>query len=415
MLTPFRGVTFPRGPWSHSLALAVALGSGCTGTVSDDPAGVSIDPGAAAGNNSGRMPGPSPAGPAPVLVPVVPVTSGDRPVVLPGPVPPPQAGGCAALGRLGASPLRRLTHTEYVSTVKDLLKLDVMPDFAFPKEGEIWGLTNNVSQQTMSASLVERYYNAAEKISATGADNAAKLSGCDVAAKSEDICAKALIDEMGPRAYRRPLIEDERQGLLKVFSASRAGADFKTGTRGIIEALLVAPQFLFRTETGAAAEMAGAVGWWETLRRIYSEWLEFDRLTELRKDSGKFPEFTPALQVAMRGELDRFVDFVFEKKRGSLESLLTSAESFVEGTLGKLYGLTNVTGTAFQSVQLDPMRRAGVLSRAGFLSSVSAEDGTGLVHRGQFQADHAPALCPTQRRSQLRRLSPTDGSHWPGA
>jgi hypothetical protein len=342
-------------------------------------------------------------------------------------------GTCAAPGRLGPAPLRRLTHDEYANTVRDLLRLDARPDLGLPKEGEVWGLTNNVLQQTLSPALVERYYGAAERLSALAAPSLTRITGCDLAVKGEDACRAALVDGLGQRAFRRPLIDDERESFQKLFAAARMGSDFKNAARAVIEGLLVAPQFLFRSEiaTGAPGAVVALDGWaiatrlsymvWgsmpddalfaaaaagklgapqeiaaqvermlgdgrarATMRRVHSEWLEFDRIEDLRKDGKKFPEWTPALQASLRGELDRFIDDVFDKRGGSLEALFTSPSSFVDAPLAKLYGAPAVSGMGLQPVELDPTRRAGVLTRAGVLASLSNEADTALVHRGLF-------------------------------
>jgi hypothetical protein len=68
---------------------------------------------------------------------------------------------------------------------------------------------------------------------------------------------------------------------------------------------------------------------------------------------------------------------------GRLETLLTAPYSILDGGLFDLYGVARPAGTTGPvRVELDPTRRAGLLTQASFLASHAHENQTSPVARG---------------------------------
>src|SRR5687767_11980200 len=66
--------------------------------------------------------------------------------------------------------------------------------------------------------------------------------------KDEPACARTILTTLARRAFRRPVTNADVQPLLAFYEKGRAGADFDAGIQRALEALLVAPDFLFRIE-----------------------------------------------------------------------------------------------------------------------------------------------------------------------
>jgi hypothetical protein len=67
---------------------------------------------------------------------------------------------------------------------------------------------------------------------------------------------------------------------------------------------------------------------------------------------------------------------------GGIRELLTKPVAYVNEVTAPFYGLTGITGSQLQKVDLDATRRVGLLSQVGFLSQTGARTLTDPVHRG---------------------------------
>ena len=64
----------------------------------------------------------------------------------------------------------------------------------------------------------------------------------------EMACATEIVTRLATRAYRRPLGEADRTGLMRFYEQGRAEADFEAGIRTALRAILASPHFVFRVE-----------------------------------------------------------------------------------------------------------------------------------------------------------------------
>ena len=88
---------------------------------------------------------------------------------------------------------------------------------------------------------------------------------------------------------------------------------------------------------------------------FYDQWLGLRMLDTTTKDPAVFPTFNDTLRDSMREETRRFVANVLWQGDGSLTSLFTSNESFVNGPLATLYGVNGpADANTFVKVGLNP-------------------------------------------------------------
>jgi hypothetical protein len=336
---------------------------------------------------------------------------------------------------VGTSPLRRLTHTEYDNAVSELLGDQTRPAQSFPLDTEAGLFDNTASSQTVPELLADKYIEAAAEL-AERVVNVTALTGCDVAASTAANCVRTWVASFARKAYRRPLANDEVTGFVSIFENAKAQADATTGVRAVIAAVLASPHFLFRPEFGDGTPSVGgatrltqfeigarlasliwaslpddvlldaaAAGGLSTPDQIatqarrmladrraqpamlafYDQWLGLRMLETTNKDLAIFPAFDDTLKNSMREETRRFVSSVLWEKGGSLASLFTSNESFVNGPLAALYGVSGpADANTFAKVLLNPQERAGILTQASMLASFARPDESSPVKRGKW-------------------------------
>ncbi|MBI3209114.1 MAG: DUF1592 domain-containing protein [Candidatus Solibacter usitatus] len=332
----------------------------------------------------------------------------------------------------GSSPAaRRLTHSQYNHTVRDLLGDATQPANQFPEEDFVDGFKNQVQAQSISPMLAEAYVTAAEKL----ARNAFRfgdrnhLIPCKPVSPADAKCAGQFIRQFGLRAYRRPLTASEESALAAVFlkEAARSG-QFQSGARMTIETMLQSPAFLFRMEREAAGsfEIAARLSYalWDSMpdaelfssaaagklviveelekqtRRMLrnpkardsfdefiSQWLRFDRLLASVKDRRLYPSFSPSTLDAMLEETRRFLHHLVWENGNFMEAL-SAGYTFANQELTTLYGLP-APQAPFAMVRYPAAsERAGLLGQGTFLAQTGKSEETSPTERGLFIRAH---------------------------
>src|SRR5450432_3516644 len=349
------------------------------------------------------------------------------------PTPP----GTTAVGPAG---LRRLTPTEYWSSVSDVLGLGAtVPAPVIEDVAAISGFKNiAASTLTISAQGVASFDDAALAATALVFGDATKraaLVGCQPTAAS-DPCVRTFVQSFGRRAWRRPLETAEVDRYVGVVASLAPMADVWTGLRYAVAGLLESPWFLYKVELGepdparryplrfSAYEVAERLSYFltdttpdgplldaaargETLTdaglaaqmarlgasprahagtaRFFREYLGTEQLASLVKDSATFPSATSTLAAAMRDEVDAtMADLVFTR-HGDLRDLLDNHQTFVNAELAALYGLPAVKGTALVPATLPSAGvRQGLLGMGAFLAINARTNRTSPTLRGRF-------------------------------
>jgi len=335
--------------------------------------------------------------------------------------------------------LRRLTHSQYNHTVRDLLGDQTSPALQFPTEDFVNGFLNQSRGQSLSPLLIEAYSNAAEKL-ARSAFRGGDTHGL-ISCKPSPACGRQFVREFGRKAFRRPLDPVEQQRYESLFARD---PDFMKGAQLVVEAMLQSPNFLFWLNTtsdpklklkawATASRLSYSV--WDTmpdgelfaaaergelatrrgvekqvqrmladprahesLDEFVSQWLRFDRLTTASKDRRKFPYFTRETANAMTTEARTFVsDLVWND--GNFMDLFTANYGYVSPELARIYGV-NAPAKDFEKVAFPAnSERAGILGQGLFLALTAKPDDSsptarGLFVREQFLCQHVPDPPP---------------------
>jgi len=343
--------------------------------------------------------------------------------------------------------LRRLTHSQYNNTVRDLLHDFSRPADRFPPEDFVNGFKNQLRTQGMPPLLAEAYSGAAEKL-ALNAFRAGDVNGlvpCKPASARDTRCRDQFVRSFGLRAFRRPLTDAEFARYTSLFTTqTEAGksVQFLDGARVVVEAMLQSPKFLFHAENGpdgksrdyevasrlayflwdtmpderlfdaaSAGELRTADGIERVARRMldlpparqavdefFAEWLRFDRMLGSVKDRRRYPEFTPELASMMVQETRMLLDHLVWNDGNFMEAF-TADYSFLNSELASLYGVPAPSGE-FELVRFpDDSHRSGLLGQASFLASNAGPVETsptarGIFIREQLLCQHVPNPPP---------------------
>ena len=364
----------------------------------------------------------------------------------------PEGAVAAARARLAAATapaptqlLRRLTHSQYNNTVRDLLGDYSRPADRFPPEDFVNGFKNQVRTQGMPPLLAELYSASAEKL-ALNAFRAGDVNGlvpCKPASARDSTCRDQFLKRFGLRAFRRPLTEIELRRYVALFNAqaTRTGR-FLDGARVVVEAMLQSPKFLFHAESGPDGqfrdyEVASRLSYflWDTMPdqhlldaaasgqlrtredlermaramlaepaarqaadEFFAQWLRFDRVVGSVKDRRRYPEFTPELAAMMVHETRTLLGNLVWSDGNFMEAF-TADYSFLNSDLAKLYGVPAPSGE-FELVKFPATaKRTGILGQASFLTSTAGPVETsptarGIFIREQLLCQHVPNPPP---------------------
>ncbi len=246
-------------------------------------------------------------------------------------------------------------------------------------------------------------------------------------------CDRVNIGNIARRAFRRPVGPSELEPYLKLAALARSqGGSYNDGVATAVQAILVAPDFLFRIEHDGAAktssspvsqhELATRLSYflWSSLpdeellrvaeqgrlrvpgvlagqvRRMLrdpkanalvdnfaGQWLELRRLESAVPDRDKFPQFEEYLRISMRKESELFLQNMMREDRPVLD-LLNAKYTFLNQRLAEFYGIKGVEGPEFRKVDLTGTRRGGILTQASVLTVSSYATRTSPVLRGKW-------------------------------
>lgn len=248
-------------------------------------------------------------------------------------------------------------------------------------------------------------------------------------------CSKQILSKLVRRAYRRPVSDADLSGPLEFFRKGRQNGDFDAGIERALTAVLVSPEFLFRTEAAepaasglgatpvSAVELASRISFflWSSIpddqlldaaasgdlgseeglerqvRRMLADpraanfatnfagqWLRLRSLESFSPNARLFPDFDDNLRQALRTETELFVRSVVSEDRSVLD-LIKADYTYLNERLAKHYGIGGVYGTRFRRVALDPAsKRGGLLRHGSVLTVTSYPTRTSPVLRGTW-------------------------------
>jgi hypothetical protein len=318
-------------------------------------------------------------------------------------------------GAASTTRFARLTNEQWQRAVKDLLHLDQLPT----QESQFFenigvGATDFVNDQSrlqMSGTQWEQFQGAAESL-------AKRVSATDAAMQAvhQPSDAATFVREFGLRAFRRPLREDEVARYVAVFETGAAlegdQSEFTKGASLVIETMLQSPNFVYRTEVGAAGtpldgyEKAAKLSLYilrtapsdallakagrgeldtveglvaearamletdeaaETFQAFHTELYELSRFSGIAKSD---PLFTEAVGAELVAASEAFFDRIYRDDHG-LSEILTTRQAFVGPATAQFYGISPAPRT-LSEVQL-PEERAGFFTQLPYLMYFSRD------------------------------------------
>ncbi len=337
--------------------------------------------------------------------------------------------------------LPRLLRSQYHNAVRDVLGDDLTmpstlePDIAFD---DLFAVGAGVAK--VSPRGVELYEDAARSLAAQVAskpERLAKLLPCQPKNPLDSDCLGQFIDSVGPRLWRRPLTQAERQQVLdQGLAGAKALGTFAQGAEYALVRLLQSPLFLYRVEHGEAdPQHAGSqrVTQWElaarlalflwngppdqallaaaaqgklhdpaekqaqvermladpkarrAVRNFAEDWLKLAGLQDLSKDPKIYKHYSADLGASAREETLRNVEALVFERDGDLGELLTSRSTFVDRRLAAIYDVPAVAEKGFHAVQWPQKgERAGLLGQVSFLALAAHATTSSATLRGVY-------------------------------
>jgi hypothetical protein len=251
----------------------------------------------------------------------------------------------------------------------------------------------------------------------------------------EQACAEKIAAHLAREAYRRPVTDADIAKLMPFYETGRAnGGSFDSGIEQIVTAVLVSPDFLYRTITPPddqvadapyalnGLELASRLSFFlwsqgpddqlidaaakgdltkpkalkrEVLRMLEDpraqalvnnftmQWLNVDDLTTVEPDPVLFRSFNEQMREAFTREIKMFLASVLLKDHSVLD-LLTADYTFVNEQLARNYGIEGVHGAQFRRVQLTDPNRFGLFGKGAVLLRTSYGNRTSPVLRGAW-------------------------------
>ena len=415
--------------WIAGVAIVTAA---CVGNIGDGRS--------SAGGGGGGGGGSSVGSPGPGSSPTNPIAPGPASVLTFPSGPTPTAN------------LRRLTTPEFTFSLQDLLGSSVTistpldPDVSVgvfgPSAVNLGGFAEiGASTISTSPSGVQEYEAAVDAAVATAFSNTAQLSSilaCVPTDATDTTCLTQAINELGSRAFRRPLTSTETTAFVNLATsiAGQSGSSILTGLQYTITAILQWPDFLYRAELGVVSPSDGgrlkytsyeiasrlASTLWSSVpddtllsaaamdslstsagivtqaqrmlgdSRIHrslavftDQLLAIESLKGLTKDAMLFPAWTTTLPVAMQQEVEMRIDNLVYTQKGDFLTIFQSPTTFVNNELASLYGLPPATPDSFRQVSLpNGSPRVGLLGSGAILATQAMPDRTSPVLRGLF-------------------------------
>ena len=334
-------------------------------------------------------------------------------------LPPASAADSTAHSPATKPVLRRLTHSQYNHTVRDLLGDHTNPASQFPKEDYVNGFTNQAEGQSISPLLAEAYQRAAERMARNlfRGGIPARLIPCE----PSPACAEKFVRTFGRQAYRRPISDEEASRYLRFFF----NRSFGDAAQLVVETMLVSPNFLFLLapepyglasrlsyflwdtqpddillDAAARGDLNTAAGVEKQVRRLLghpyarasldvflAQWLRFDRLHSAIRDRRLYPEFTTELVNAMTEETRLLFNHLVWNNRDFRE-FFSARYSFLTPELAAIYG-AEAPPQIWDKVDFrHDSQRAGILGQATFLALTSKPEETSPTERGLYIREH---------------------------
>lgn len=311
----------------------------------------------------------------------------------------------------GARQLRLLTPNEYAASVRDILDVEVNPEkLPADKSEKDFKYPGEANMGVLQAEDVKRFYDMALSV-------AEQVSPSRLSALATSRAGTDLVTSLGYQLFRRPVTDAERLRYQKILD--------EQGAPAAITALMMSPNFLYRSELGTATalannvyeltpfEVATALSYGflgttpdvELLAKAQRNELqtsqqiaaEIQRMMQTDRGIEQFNRFVSYYVKTVRGvqekpgltrqmiELMAQEQYLLSKNMllgsGTLNELFNPGYTYLNQDLAAHYGISGVTGSTMQKVVVDE-KRGGLLHLGLTQAATSDLVSTSLVKRG---------------------------------
>lgn len=334
--------------------------------------------------------------------------------------------------------LRRLTGTQIINSVSDLLGPSAASQLSLPDTPQLHGFESIAAAEltTTSNEVANFEFTFTSALDAALADLSTVSGIAPCVATPSDACYAEVAEQFGRRAWRRPLDADEIGRLTNLGNAGRAWAsgDFDQGLKYELLGILQSPNFLYMVEIGELDPKTGQrnlTGWelatrmsfflvhrtpdaalldaaekgdlatddgiraaanrlldepeaQAALDRYFGELFYLRDLPDVQKDPTTFPEYDDALAASMEEGTLRFLRDLVWTRNADARELFTSPDVFIDAKSAPIYGQAS-PATGWAKVTLPPdQKRAGLLGQIGYLARFAHPSLTSPTRRGRF-------------------------------
>jgi hypothetical protein len=319
-------------------------------------------------------------------------------------------------------------------------------------------LSNIASSGRVDTGNVNDLLNGSRAVATWVAEDGASRTRC-AASYGTPACIDTLLDWLPASAYRRPIDASERAELRALYDALVLEYDIEAGIVGIVRAVLLSPDFLYRTELGPSTtevpaqttltdhEIATLLAYAITdaspdeallgradegslhdpdvresevrrliassgpmWRRFFREWLDIgtfrSQAIEVSLDA--------TIADQMEEEYGAFLDDVIVANDGTLEDVFGATHTFARPELAAHYGASH-PGAGLSRIELDPAERGGLLTQGYWLVAHAKDGRDNVVRRGMNV--FREGMCNEIRvpdgvdvNAALARLAPADAT-----
>ncbi len=363
--------------------------------------------------------------------------------------------------------MKRLTHTEYDNTIRDLFGVQLNVTDRFPTEliGSS-GFENSYNTLFLQSSLMERYIGAAQSIlelalpiepSSAAHRRTREIIYIETPSLlvSEQKAAEVVLANFMERAYRRPTEGIEvKQAVTQFTQARTEGLSYEGAIKQVLQTVLISPKFLLRVEAGQDGresypvsdfELASRLSYFlwatmpdqelfdlakegklsdqtvlrnqvfrmlddekaDTLGDVFAaQWLGFHNVgTRIWLDPIDNPWCTASLMTAMRDETSMFFMSLLREDL-PIRNLIDADYTFVNEELATtLYGIEGISGEHMRRIPIDDPNRGGILGHASILALTSNYTTTSPVKRGVYVLDTVLGTPPPEPPPNVGLLS----------
>jgi mono/diheme cytochrome c family protein len=244
--------------------------------------------------------------------------------------------------------------------------------------------------------------------------------------------AKAILDEVLPKMFRRPVDAKKADPYLAIVDTTLdKGYSFQNAVRVALKAAMCSPDFLYLAEPSGATlddfQVASRLSYflWSTLpddemldlaakgklasadvlrqqtermladprcegfiKNFVGQWLKLREIDFTTPDAILYPEFDELLKISMVQETERFFAELLTHDLSVL-NIVDSDFTIVNERLAQHYGVEGVVGQEFRRVRLAPeLHRGGVITQASVLKVTANGTNTSPVLRGVWLLDN---------------------------